>query len=68
MQHGDRPLSALPPVRARVAAFVAILFAGTCGAVIGAAFAALQCSGGCGVAQGVGALVGGAAAAAGVAV
>ena len=38
------PDSALPSVRARVAAFVAVLAGGAGGAVIGYAFATLQCS------------------------
>jgi hypothetical protein len=38
------PDSALPSVRARVAAFVAILAGGAGGAIIGYAFATLQCS------------------------
>ena len=40
----DGPQSALPSVRARVAAFVAIVAGGIAGAVIGYAFATLQCS------------------------
>lgn len=64
----ERPLSALPSVRARALAFAAILVAGTCGALIGWAFADLQCEGSCGVQTGLGAVGGGAAAAVGVAI
>jgi len=41
------PESALPPVGARVLAFVAILLGGACGGVIGAAVVNIQCSGDC---------------------
>lgn len=64
----ERPLSALPSTRARVAAFAAIVVAGVAGAVIGWAFVDLQCTGGCSTASGLGALVGAAFAAGGVAV
>ena len=64
----DRPLSALPSVRARLLAFVAILIAGTAGALIGYSFVELQCHGNCALPEGIGAVVGGVGAAAGVAV
>lgn len=64
----ERRISALPSVRARALAFVAILVAGACGALIGWAFVDLQCTGSCQVATGVGAVVGGAGAAVGVGV
>ena len=63
----DRRLSALPSRRARLLAFLAILLAGGCGALIGASFVSLQCED-CDAATGVGAVVGGLVAAAGVAV
>jgi hypothetical protein len=64
----ERPLSALPSPRARALAFAAILVAGLCGALIGWSFVDLQCTGSCAGPNGVGALVGGVAAGAGVAV
>ena len=64
----DRKLSALPSVRARVLAFVAIIVAGLAGGVIGWSIAGLQCKGSCATASGIGAIVGGAVAAGGVAV
>jgi hypothetical protein len=64
----DRPLSALPSVRARALAFVAILVAGAMGAVIGYGFVDVQCSGECGTPNGIGAVVGGLFFAGGVAV
>lgn len=68
MTRDERRLSALPSVRARALAFVAILVAGVCGALIGWAFVDLQCTGSCHVASGVGALLGGTGAAVGVGV
>lgn len=68
MTRDERRLSALPSVRARALAFVAILVAGVCGALIGWAFVDLQCRGSCHVASGVGALLGGVGAAVGVGV
>ena len=62
------PASALPSVGARVVAFVSVLLSGACGALIGYAVADLQCSGDCAVQTGSAAVVGGALAAAGVAV
>jgi hypothetical protein len=60
--------TALPPVGARVLAFVLILLAGTAGGFIGYAFTDLQCEGDCGLQTGVGALVGALLGAGGVAV
>ena len=54
----QRPLSAIPPVTARVIAFVAILLGGLAGGLIGYALVDLQCDGDCGIAKGVGLLVG----------
>lgn len=64
----DRPLSALPSPLARALAFVAIVVAGLCGALIGWSVVDLQCGGDCSVGSGIGAVVGGAGAAVGVAV
>jgi uncharacterized protein (DUF2062 family) len=64
----ERPLSALPSPLARGLAFGAIVLAGLCGALIGYAFIDLQCTGNCTTASGIGAVVGGVFAAAGVAV
>ncbi|HEX2851323.1 MAG TPA: hypothetical protein VHN98_12250 [Acidimicrobiales bacterium] len=64
----ERPLSSLPSARARAVAFAAIVVAGLCGALIGYFVVDVQCTGGCGVASGVGAIVGGAMIAGGVAV
>jgi hydrogenase maturation factor HypE len=65
---GDRRLSALPSVRARILAFVAIIVAGAAGGLIGWSFVHVGCDGDCGVAAGFGALVGAVTAAGGVAV
>lgn len=64
----DGPDSALPPVGARVLAFVAILVGGACGALIGAGVVDVQCSGDCSTAAALGALVGAVVGALGVAV
>lgn len=61
-------MSALPSVQARALALVAIVVAGLCGVLIGAAFVGLQCTGDCGTARGVGAVMGGVVGAGGVAV
>jgi len=61
-------MSALPSPRARALAFVAIVVAGLCGALIGWSFVDLQCTGDCSTPGGIGAVVGGVLAAAGVAV
>ena len=64
----EPPPSALPSVVARVLAFAAIVVGGVCGALIGYAIADISCHGDCTVPDGLGALVGGAMAAGGVAV
>jgi hypothetical protein len=64
----ERPLSALPSPAARGLAFAAIIIAGLCGALIGWAFVDLQCEGNCSTPSGIGAIIGGASAAGGVAV
>ncbi len=70
----NRPLlpargpTALPPVKARVIAFAAIVVAGICGLLIGASLVRIQCSGKCGTPIGAGALGGGVLGAGGVAV
>src|SRR3954471_23560387 len=64
----DRPLSALPSVRARLLAFFAIIVAGAAGAMIGYSFVDLQCRGACATPRGLGGLIGGAIGAGGVAV
>ncbi len=64
----EGPESALPPVGARVLAFAGILLGGACGALIGWAVVDVQCTGDCSTARAVGAFVGGAVAALGVAV
>ena len=64
----ERPLSALPSPFARGVAFAAIILAGLCGALIGWSFVDLQCEGACTTPGGIGAIVGGVSAAAGVAV
>ena len=61
-------MSALPSPAARGLAFGAIIVAGLCGALIGWAFVDLQCEGNCTTPSGIGAIVGGASAAIGVAV
>jgi len=62
------PPSALPSAGARALAFGAIVVAGACGALIGFAIVDIQCGGDCGVLAGIGAIVGGVAGAAGVAI
>lgn len=64
----QRPLSALPPVAARIIAFVAILLGGLAGGLIGYALVDLQCDGDCGVAKGIGLLVGAVLCAGGMAI
>jgi hypothetical protein len=64
----DRSLSALPSVRARWLAFVAILVAGGAGGLIGWSFVDISCHGDCGTASGLGAVAGAVLAAAGVAI
>jgi hypothetical protein len=62
------PESALPPVAARVLAFVAILVGGACGGLIGAGVVDVQCSGDCATPAAAGGLVGAVVGALGVAV
>jgi hypothetical protein len=64
----ERRLSALPSPFARAVAFAAILLAGLCGALIGWSFVDLQCTGSCATPSGIGAIVGAAFGAVGVAV
>ena len=64
----DRPLSAIPSVGVRVAAFVTICLAGLAGAVIGYSLVGLQCDGDCALVSGIGLLAGAVACAAGMAV
>jgi len=61
-------LTALPPVGARVLAFLAILLAGGTGGLIGSAFVNLQCAGSCQAPRAIGAVLGAVIAASGVAV
>ena len=67
-QPAEAPVSALPSARARAVAFLAICVAGLCGGLIGYSFVDLSCDGNCGTARGLGAVVGAALAAGGVAV
>lgn len=64
----ERPLSAIPPVAARVIAFVAILLGGLAGGLIGYALVDLQYSGESDVPAGIGLLVGAVVCAGGLAV
>lgn len=64
----QRPLSAIPPVTARVIAFVVILLGGLAGGLIGFALVDLQCDGSCAVPRGIGLLVGAVACAGGMAI
>jgi len=54
----ERPLSALPPRGARIAAFSSIVGGGLAGGLIGFALVDLQCSGACDVPKGIGVLIG----------
>lgn len=67
MSEPARPLSAIPSPAARALAFVAILFGGFAGGLIGYTLARLQCTGDCTIAKGLamwgGAIVGAAGAA-----
>jgi uncharacterized membrane protein YbjE (DUF340 family) len=63
-----RPLSAIPPVTARVIAFVAILLGGVAGGLIGYALVDTQCEGNCAVPKGLGLLSGAVLCAAGMAI
>lgn len=58
--------TALPSTGARVLAFVAILFGGLCGGLIGYAFVDLQCTGDCGLLAGGAGLLGAVVGAVGV--
>ena len=62
------PLSALPPPKARIAAFVAILLGGLAGGLIGYTLVKLQCHGTCATQRGLGALFGAIVAAIGMSV
>jgi len=64
----EDPLSALPPPKARVAAFVAILLGGLAGGLIGYTLVKLQCHGTCPAQRGMGALFGAIIAALGMSV
>jgi hypothetical protein len=64
----DGPLSALPSVGVRIAAFVAICLSGLAGALIGSSLVSLQCEGNCGVWEGLGLLIGAIIAAGGMAI
>lgn len=68
MADDRRPVSALPSVGARVAAFCAIVVAGLAGGLIGFAFVGIQCHGSCSSPKGVGALTGALIGAGGVAI
>ena len=64
----QRPLSAIPPVVARVIAFVVILLGGLAGGLIGFALVDLQCDGDCTVPKGIGMLAGAVLCAGGMAI
>ncbi len=64
----ERPLSALPPPAARVAAFIGILVGGLAGGLIGYTLVKLQCTGACASPKGIGALTGALIAAGGMSV
>ena len=64
----ERPLSALPPRGARIAAFCSIVFGGIAGGLIGFALVDLQCSGACNTPEGIGVFVGATLTAAGMGV
>ena len=54
----ERPLSALPSIRARAIAFAGILISGIAGAAMGYLMVDVQCSGSCAVPTGIGMLTG----------
>lgn len=54
----QRPLSALPSIRARAFAFVGILVSGIAGAAMGYLMVDVQCSGTCAVPNGIGMFTG----------
>lgn len=62
------PDSALPPVGARVLAFVAIVVGGACGGLIGVGVVNVQCPGDCTTPSAIGAVLGAVVGALGVAV
>jgi len=64
----QRPLSAIPPVTARVIAFVAILLGGLAGGLIGYALVDLQSDGDNSLAIGLGILIGAVVTAGGMAI
>lgn len=64
----EGPASALPPVAARVLAFVGILVGGGCGFVIGVGVVDVQCAGDCSTPAAIGGVVGAVVGALGVAV
>jgi hypothetical protein len=64
----DRPLSAIPPVAARVLAFAVIVLGGLAGAVIGFALVDVQSDGDASVAKGFGLLAGAVICAGGMAI
>ena len=64
----SRPLSAIPPVAARLLAFVAILLGGLAGGLIGFALVDIQCDGDCSVPKGLGILIGSVVCAGGMAI
>lgn len=64
----QRPLSAIPPVAARVIAFVVILLGGLAGGLIGYALVDIQCDGDCTLAAGFGLLAGAVLCAGGLAI
>ncbi|MEY2402024.1 MAG: hypothetical protein QOJ08_2135 [Ilumatobacteraceae bacterium] len=68
MAETETPLSALPPPKARVAAFLAILLGGLAGGLIGYTLVKLQCHGTCATQRGLGALFGAIVAALGMSV
>lgn len=61
-------MSAIPSVGARAVAFAAIVISGLLAALIGAGFAGIGCEGNCTLIRGIGALVGAAFGAGGIAV
>ncbi|MFK8023647.1 MAG: hypothetical protein AB8G26_06760 [Ilumatobacter sp.] len=67
-QVSERPLSAIPSVGVRIAAFASILLAGLAGALIGYALVDIQCEGDCATPTGIGLLIGAVVAAGGMAV
>ena len=64
----ERPLSALPSVGVRIAAFASIVLAGLAGGLIGYSLVELQCDGDCGLPLGLGILAGAIVAAGGMAI